>query len=143
MKKELQMRLAVAKFMQESLEQMAVKKKSSKNSDQDASGAQEVQYQSLMDDFICFSDVFRLIFSLNVYEPATGDRFCGEGAARGAHPEGKRYAHRKTVPGRTDAGQCGSTAAGVDVSVHGAAGLRRRLLYALPAPQQAAHDPGR
>lgn len=45
MKKELQMRLAVAKFMQESLEQMAVKKKSSKaaaGSDQDASGAQEV-----------------------------------------------------------------------------------------------------
>eukprot|EP01032_Pedospumella_encystans_P021364 gene21364-24237_t len=44
MKKELQMRLAVAKFMQESLEQMAEKKKSSKStgSDQDASGAQEV-----------------------------------------------------------------------------------------------------
>lgn len=50
MKQELQMRLAVAKFMQESLEAMAVKKSnkasgggtSSGGNDEDASGAQEV-----------------------------------------------------------------------------------------------------
>ncbi len=45
MKQELQMRLAVAKFMQESLQEMAVKKKSGKGGDgseDDASGAQEV-----------------------------------------------------------------------------------------------------
>lgn len=50
MKQELQMRLAVAKFMQESLEAMAVKKSNkasgggttSGDNDEDASGAQEV-----------------------------------------------------------------------------------------------------
>ena len=48
MKQELQMRLAVAKFMQESLEAMAVKKSNkasggtASSNDEDASGAQEV-----------------------------------------------------------------------------------------------------
>ena len=48
MKQELQMRLAVAKFMQESLEAMAVKKSNKasgggSSNDEDASGAQEVR----------------------------------------------------------------------------------------------------
>lgn len=44
MKQELQMRLAVAKFMQETLQEMAEKKSSSAGGDKDASGAKEVRY---------------------------------------------------------------------------------------------------
>jgi hypothetical protein len=46
MKKELQMRLAVAKFMQDTLQEIAAKKKKDNNSNEgkDSSGAKEVSH---------------------------------------------------------------------------------------------------
>lgn len=54
MKQELQMRLAVAKFMQETLQEMAEKKSSSAGGDKDASGAKEVRTVAQISEVLFF-----------------------------------------------------------------------------------------